>query len=982
MKLVIYDIERSEKLIRFGNYEKAVDKIIEAIDTYENKNLVYRSLNLLSLICDKNSAISLKVVKFIKPYINESDSWIRLISLEILYQISLFRPNLLIDLLGKVRNRLYDNDSAIRRLSVRIIGNLILKLYIDQVLLTEVIDEYTEKLMDNDWKVKLHVIKTLKRILNQDYTKIKDLEPLLSMVIVNLRDEDDDVARASAELLKILSTYFLSKEKIFYILLNLLHNETTRVKELIIWLIGEIGKEQSSEIIPIIPKLIKLLEIDDYKIQIKVINALIKIAENNFDQIWSNLINYSSQASNYVIRENLNNALYHLSQKYITKIFPYIFEELENPAQKIRDAVSLVFKRLYEEYKIEIDNEISKILYRLESKYWRARKNTILLLENICFILNIQSIAVWLTIELERLLKNEKDPDVREELIIALRNIKINFKNIDIINKRINQQISNFQEKIDEFQRIPAKFREKLNSYISEFQFNNTEIQLNKMYNNILKKINKFNKELNTFEYKRLANDLLEEWEDTKIQVIDELGIIKSFIKEICDDKKEEYLDQLRGKIQVLLKKIDVLGAKYEYIKEENIDNYITEDNSKFELISNQGLEFYFDQITQIRRNMFRIDVEIRELLINNAEFNEIFKNLLRKWVSTKIKIQIFLNDLDKDIKSMKEDIISQYLQADRKLELTEKTQLINGLNNEFTFQLLQSYIQDLIYEGIEGLKKLNNNFIVLNEKLEYLIKKEEYEKAKNLLDVNSSQIKTYIGEMEKQLDTILGNNINLSKEDNLFNKYIRPYLSTMDASKELLVNKLKSFVSKSYETIYIHQLNYYLNIMNPISIELLSENMGITTDELTEFILKNSNRGKINVRIIKDKVFTERVDDYALTLKEPLVFKNIKTEGNSIFLKFKISNPTHLDLKQFHISLKIPNYLHISKKSMYPKVINFDTLKSGENFKFDYKLKLEREVKRNLADPTADEIRLDIFYKNAFEMSKKIVKKLNLLLP
>ena len=112
----------------------------------------------------------------------------------------------------------------------------------------QIIEEYTEKLMDNDWKVKLNVIKTIQKVLNQDYTKIRDLEPLLSMVIINLRDEDDDVARAAAELLKIHGTYFLTKEKIFYILLNLLYNEENRVKELIIWLFGEIGKEKSSEI--------------------------------------------------------------------------------------------------------------------------------------------------------------------------------------------------------------------------------------------------------------------------------------------------------------------------------------------------------------------------------------------------------------------------------------------------------------------------------------------------------------------------------------------------------------------------------------------------------------------------------------------------------------------------------------------------------------------------------------------------------------
>ncbi|MGB5909924.1 MAG: sister chromatid cohesion protein PDS5, partial [Promethearchaeia archaeon] len=413
MKSLSLDEEKVKDLISSGNYEKAADEIFEVLEDQDNsdKELIYKSLNLLNLICDKSPTISERVVKNIDLIINDANSWIRLVSLEILYQISLYRPNLLIDLIEKIRNRFYDQESAVRRLSVKIIGNLIISLHIDREDLKTIIEEFTEKLMDNDWKVKLEVIKTVKKILNQDYTKISDLEPLLSIVIVNLRDEDDDVARSAAELLKIIGIYFLSKEKIMYILLNLLYNEDSRVKELIIWLFGEIGKEKSSEIIPVIPKLINLLKEDNYRIQIKVIDALVSIAQNNFDQIWSNLINTLYTTSDIDFKNVIINALYHLCQNNITEIFNYLFEELENPSENVRDAVALVFKRLFEEYQVEIENEITKILYRLESKYWRERKKALNLLGNICFILESKKIAVWLYVELEKRFKIETDPD-------------------------------------------------------------------------------------------------------------------------------------------------------------------------------------------------------------------------------------------------------------------------------------------------------------------------------------------------------------------------------------------------------------------------------------------------------------------------------------------------------------------------------------------------------------------------------------------
>ena len=238
------DTKAIEKMISNGNFEKASELIFDIIETYTDAEIIYKSLTLLNQICDKTPTVALNVVKKIAIFINENDSWIRLEALEILYQISMYRPNLLISLIERIKARLYDQDPAVRRLSVKIIGNLILSLHIDKSSLQVLIDEFTEKLMDNDWKVKLNVIKTLQKILNQDYTKIRDLEPLFSISILNLRDEDEDVARAASELLKTLGIYFLSKDKVFYVLLNLLYNEESRVKELIIWLFGEIGKEK------------------------------------------------------------------------------------------------------------------------------------------------------------------------------------------------------------------------------------------------------------------------------------------------------------------------------------------------------------------------------------------------------------------------------------------------------------------------------------------------------------------------------------------------------------------------------------------------------------------------------------------------------------------------------------------------------------------------------------------------------------------
>ncbi len=971
-------MKKIEGLILSGNYEKAADDLFYIISRNQksdsNKELVYKSLNLLNKICDKSPSISLRAVKLIQKLVNDSNSWIRLVSLEILYQISLYRPNLLIDLIDSIKNRFYDNEAVVKRLAVKIIGNLILSLHIDKDELYKIIDEFNSKLLDNDWKVKLQVMKTLKKILNQDYTKIPDFEPLLSIIIVNLRDDDDDVARSAAELLKILGTYFLSKEKIMYVLLNLLYNEESRVKELIIWLFGEIGKEKSSEIIPVIPKLIALLKEDDYRIQLRVIDALVSISKNNFDQIWANLIN-ALYSSDFEYRNVIINALYHLSQNNIIEVFNYVFEELENPSENVRDAVALVFKRLYEEYQLEIENEITKILYTLESKYWREREKTILLLRNICLILESKKVAVWIFIELEKTLNDETDPDVKDEILYTLKSIKQLFSNIHETIEKVNEELAAFRRKIREFQRIPADFREKMNAYIRDFKFRDTEIELDKIYRKSLTKIKKFNKKINKFDYKRLAFNLIEDWEETKVNIIDELSIIKGFISEVFEEKKKEYTISIQSRVKNLQDRIKILKAQYEDLKE-----YTFPDDLDQILLSNtqdKDLKEKFFEITQLRNYLFNLDDDIREDLVDNVEFNEIYKNLLRNWVSTKIEIQEYLSDLDRKIKIVKDKVIDYFVDIRNRKEVVEDLK-VNNIQNEMGFQLFQGHIQNLITQSIEGFKKFNNQFENLDLKIKVLIKKNEFSDVKKLIEMNTSQIQLFIEESENRIDNIIGK---ITEDNNIFNLFIRPYITKFIDTKEMLINKLKTFNKRSNDKLLLAQIKFYLEITNRIKLKNLASYTELDSEFLKEEVLKFIRKNNLNAKIIDDYLYSPEQEE-VLEAKDLLFFKNIKSIGNKIYFNFKLNNPTNLLFKDLQIALKAPPYLQYLKKESFPMLLFLDELKSGNVFKFNYVFKIIRESERKITDHRVDEVTLKLYYKDPFNINRKITKKINLLLP
>ncbi|MGB5910941.1 MAG: hypothetical protein WBH31_07110, partial [Promethearchaeia archaeon] len=557
----------------------------------------------------------------------------------------------------------------------------------------------------------------------------------------------------------------------------------------------------------------------------------------------------------------------------------------------------------------------------------------------------------------------------------TLKNIKLNFIKIDKIIQKVNEDLDNFHKTIKEFQRIPAQFREKMNSYIKEFKFHETEIKLNNIYSDIVKRIKKFNKRINKFEYKRLAFNFIEDWQETKLLIIDELSIIKGFISEIFEEKKGEFTLNLKSKIKILLDRISVLNAQFDFVK-----NYKFPDNLDSMLMSqsqDKEVEERFTQITQMRNYLFRLDDDIREILVDNVEFNEVFKDLLRNWVATKIQIQEYLSDLDKKIKQIKDNIVNYFIETTK--DDTQELK-INGIKNELGFQLFQGHIQSIITQSIEGFKKINDSFKKLASKLEILIQKSEFSDAKKLIEMNSNQIQNFIEDYEAQIDNIIGKVV--EDKNDIFNLYVRPYITKFVSSKEFLINKLKTFSEKGYNKIYLNQIKYYLEVINPINLENLALYLEVDIEYLKDLILNYIHKKKLKAKIINDNLYSPKIEEDFIEAKDLLFFKNIKTIGNKMYLNFKLNNPTNFNFREIQISLKIPSYLSFIKKESFPSYLYLNELKSGSVFKFNYVVKINRNFEKNLADPTVDEINLNLYYRDPFDITRKTTKKIDLLLP
>jgi len=970
-------------LISEKKYDKATDEIFDLINYAESKSdkdTTYKSLELLNLICDKNSSVVSKIIGEIEPFINYPDEWIRLVTLEILYKISMYRPNVLIDLLDVIKERLWDKDSSVRSLSVKIIGTLINSTSLD---LSEISSDFINKLNDVEWRVKLLTSNKIIEILTENPSKIKIYDVLIESVVNNFREENEDIREAAGKIFKILGLAVLPKEKFFQLIQKLLQDNDWRVRDTVIGAIGEICNKFSSEINVLIPHLISLLGDPSHIIQSKTINSLLKISETNFDELFSNLI-AQLNIENIELRNNIEETLFYLGQENIEKASTYFFEELNNPSPKKRSIISKILASLYEENENDIENEILNLFNKFESKLWRKRKNLVDLLTEIALILKSEKIYVLIGSELRRIYSIEKDIEVKEEIEINLLQLKDAYENLDTEIDKIQQEVEFFHFNFLRFTNYPKDFREKVSSLIKDLKFDNAEIELNERFKDFLKELDDFDHNIKTFNVKHLVIDILEEWEEIKMQITEEMSIIKEYELKKLQKKKENYKLKLREKIKNFEDRIKILKIEFDLIKD--FDKKLNDHLKNFEdlsSISSSDLKEKFNQLTKVRSKLFKFESELGQMMLENLEFNEIFKDLIILWIDVKLDIQQALYKINENLIAFEELISNQ------KREAAEKELLVNGsvaknkfskiiLNSLITSQLLEHQVQNATSQAIEKAQQFFAEFENLHIKIETWLKSSNFEKASNIVSFTSDRIQEFIQDIDYELNHLIFENKQY-KESSM--GQFRAYLEKWNTSKDSLMQEFEKFTLSTQNHLFIAQLNKFLEIMNPISIELIASNFDMDTQILKSKIFDLIKDNKIQGRVFQNKLYSPQKQKYLSDENNLLLFKNIKLIGSKVFFNFKITNPTNYALKDVIVRFKHPKYLTFIKENFNPKFFSIEEFPPGFVKKFKYILKINRDNNYEIEKMDAHEVKLDIYFRDELKNLRKLTRRLDLII-
>ena len=110
---------------------------------------------------------------------------------------------------------------------------------------------------------------------------------------------------------------------------------------------------------------------------------------------------------------------------------------------------------------------------------------------------------------------------------------------------------------------------------------------------------------------------MIEEWEETRVQIIEELSIIKGFISEICEEKKAEFVLNLKEIINTITNRINILKAEFEYVKEKKFEADSEDELSNVEIIYSQDDKLGY--IMQIRKKTTTFIIYLRSISLSTS---------------------------------------------------------------------------------------------------------------------------------------------------------------------------------------------------------------------------------------------------------------------------------------------------------------------------------------------------------------------------
>ncbi|MHA1583616.1 MAG: hypothetical protein ACTSWL_00045, partial [Promethearchaeota archaeon] len=803
-------IEKIRTLISSKHYDNTVPKIDDLFNfalEHRDEELLMNGLVIINSICDKTKSTIKYSLERMNQLLDNEEAWIRVDALNILRKLfpvatsENFEP-----LIEKCEVKLFDSDKKVREAAINLIAKILHSSY---TIYPELYTSYTRMFDDKSWKIRAQTLVGTLSFLDSTQIPPSDLIEIISQKIPTLlRDPDEEIRGLASEVLKTLCNY-LSAENITSLLLPILNDINWEIREKGIWIAGEIQISNFEDFHLLFQNLIALFNDEIMIIQTKTVDTFVKIGRKQGYQLLEFFIPFiisleSQKKHKNDQEEGISDSLIYISIENMREMLPLLMEQLHHPKVIVRSIIGNCLVKIYMEKPDLFEDELFKIFQSLNPEDWRQRKKIIGLLGDLCYILHIESVAVWTTINFNNWQNKEKDVDVREEIQTSLEKIHNIFPDINEKINEIKERKQKFYEGIESFTILIQTLRKQTQDLIKDKKFYDAEIFLEEEGNKISEKLDEYEYTLQESEFRRFSVELIQDFQDNKEEILENISDLKSALfNQICDGRAE-YLEKLQGTLSDLRNRIDVVKAEYETVKdnEKELDDKIKQNDPIL-------IEDFLKSLSNIRNNLYSLEFDMGQTWLSNLEFKEFLKEITIYWVDVKIEIQQYLANIFHKFSLLQIDV-------------NNKDQKYSKLRQKITRNFLNDNLQKVILQAVQAQRDVLERFNQITTPIYKELRKRNFSEARHLVDLTSNNLYTSIENYNKEINKIYQDFDKIEISSNNSNngntsEGIRKSLDHWTDIKEEILNRIREFNSEIDKKIIIGEIKEYLKFMNPL---------------------------------------------------------------------------------------------------------------------------------------------------------------------
>jgi len=662
---------------------------------------------------------------------------------------------------------------------------------------------------------------------------------------------------------------------------------------------------------------------EEPEFQSRVVDTIATTMARNFDYYLSRIMKrwFSRDHVDEGMEQGFHELFIMLGGKDFDALFNRLIGKLGPSKEPCTTAIISILKALYLEYRHPFETSLVKTSESFPSLRLPEK---IEFLDKIALLLD-QAGGEFPILWLASFLKNLSNESgltatlVKDRAAEILQILREKHPELDESIQVLNSKVSYIESAMSMVKNYPRVFRERVDYLITQSAQNKAAKIIDTEYASFLDKILDFDRFINGFEFRHLFTELLEDWQNTKDYILDDLNLMKEFLEQSIKSKYETDKKVMLDEVKQLSARRDVLLAEADETEKELDEVSRGEDFGLNGLISRSSSLFV---------SMLFLDLDVNHFLSTRPEASTGFGSFFDAWESVRVKVESIVTRSNEIAETVVAGVDGS---SDASMNFNRLQSLFGTAVKDAssTYKILltdlqssgEAFSKDLQMKSMNALEK---NMAFKRSKLLDLIDQQSQivNKAWRALSQASRDVETFVS---------------LSK---LYDEW--------QVSKENMVEQINSIYHARMEQLDAEKIRQLLQVINPIPLEALKSNLkSISATRDVDFIQAALNiiqKYDIPAQIREKAIVNTHASMELAPIEELVKIKPVVSPTDSGFrVKVIVENNSFQDLYDVSLALKASG-MALSLENCKPRHERFPSLEIGKILETSWDITLQHE--------------------------------------